>query len=64
MTVFKIGDIVRNKQSGNVGTVERTNLGPGMAGLILVRFHDKNGNPQGDGLCQKPSQLEKVEVQR
>jgi hypothetical protein len=54
--MFKVGDLVRNKNSGSVGTIDRVNP-PGMPRFVLVRFHDKNG----DGLCQYPHQLEKVD---
>lgn len=59
MTKFKANDIVRNKHSKEPGTVDRVNP-PGMPGYLIVRYHDKNGNPSGDGLCTLPAQIELV----
>lgn len=48
---MKIGDVVVNLTSGDEGTVDRVNLGPGLRDCVLVRFHDQAGQPQGDGFC-------------
>lgn len=53
-----VGARVRNTFSGDIGTVDRTHLGPGLLDCVLVRFHDRNGHPHGDGLCVPRSQLE------
>lgn len=57
---FKVGDLVQNVVSGSVGTVDRVNLGADLADCVLVRFHDKEGNPQGDGYCVPRKQLEVI----
>lgn len=54
--MLKINDIVINKISGDKGTVEAVNLGFSLRDCVLVRF-DKNGKPQGEGLCIPRSQL-------
>ena len=57
--MFRIGDKVRHKVGGDIGTIDRVDLGPGMHDLILVRFH-QNGVPAGDGYCIPRAQLELV----
>lgn len=59
--MFKIGDKVRNTYNGDVGVVDRVSLGRELADCVLVRFNDKNGNPQGDGYCIPRKQLTKVD---
>lgn len=55
--MFKVNDVVVSKISGDKGTVESVNLGSGLRDCVLVRFHDKNGRPQGEGLCIPRSKL-------
>lgn len=56
MTTFRIGDKVRNKYNGEVGVVDRVNLGAGLRDCVLVRF-----NPISDGYCMPRTQLELAE---
>jgi hypothetical protein len=60
LMMLKIGDVVRNKVGGCIGTIDRVNLGAGMRDLVLVRFHGDEV-PSGDGQCVPRTQLEKID---